>query len=57
VHERAVVALHGGQPVELQLLYPDLGIDEPLRAIAGRYRLDVEALLAAALIGLIATQV
>jgi hypothetical protein len=48
VHERAVVALRGGHPVELQLLYPDLGVDEPLRAAAGRYRLDAEALIAAA---------
>lgn len=48
VHARAVVALHSGQPVELQLLYPDLGIDEPVRAAAGRYRLDAEALIAAA---------
>ena len=48
VHARVVVALHGGQPVELQLLYPDLGVEEPLRAAAGRYRLDAEALIAAA---------
>ena len=45
---RAVVALQVEQPVELQLLYPDLGLDEPLSAAAGRYGLDAEALRAAA---------
>jgi hypothetical protein len=48
VHKRAIVALQNGLPVELQLLYPDLGLDEPLRAAAGRYGLDSEALIAAA---------
>ena len=48
VHSRAVVALADGKPVEVQLLYPDMGIDEPLAAVAGRYQLDLEALQAAA---------
>lgn len=48
VHARAIVALLDEQPVELQLLYPDLGIDEPLAAVADRYGLDHEALAAAA---------
>jgi hypothetical protein len=48
VHSRAVVALQDEQPVELQLLYPDLGVDEPLNAAAERYSLDAEALIAAA---------
>ena len=48
VHSCAIVALQDGQPVELQLLYPDLGLDEPLRAAADRYELDFEALSAAA---------
>jgi hypothetical protein len=48
VHSCAIVALKDGKPVELQLLYPDLGLDEPLRAAAERYELDFEALLAAA---------
>ncbi|MGH2956133.1 MAG: hypothetical protein ACRDL6_03970 [Solirubrobacterales bacterium] len=48
VHERAVVAIAGGRPVEIQLLYPSLGTDEPLGAAAGRYSLDAEALEAAA---------
>jgi hypothetical protein len=47
-HPRAIVALRNGEPVELQLLYPDLEIDEPLRAAAARYGLDSEALIAAA---------
>jgi hypothetical protein len=48
VHPRAIVALHNGQPVEVQLLYPEHGIDEPLRMIARRYSLDAGALVAAA---------
>jgi len=48
VHERAVVALSDGQPIEVQILYPDLGIDEPLERAAARYDLDLEALKAAA---------
>jgi hypothetical protein len=48
VHPRAIVALAAGKPVEVQLLYPDLGISEPLAAVADRYDLDREALAAAA---------
>ncbi len=48
VHSRAIVALAGGKPVEVQLLYPDLGISEPLAAVADRYELDLEELHAAA---------
>ena len=48
VDVRAVVALADGKPVEVQLLYADLGIDEPLAAVADRYDLDREALQAAA---------
>lgn len=48
VHSRAIVALAGGKPVEIQVLYPDLGIAEPLDAAARRYDLDREALCAAA---------
>jgi hypothetical protein len=48
VHSRAIVALADGTPVEVQLLYPDLGIVEPLAAVADRYELDREALNAAA---------
>jgi len=48
VHERAIVALRDGSPVELQLLYPDLGLNEPIHAAAERYELDPQALAAAA---------
>jgi hypothetical protein len=48
-HKRAVVAIRGDQPIELQLLYPDMGIAEPLAAVASRHGLDEEALAAAAL--------
>ena len=48
VHARAIVALADRKPVEVQLLYPDMGVDEPLAAVAERYALDVEALRAAA---------
>jgi hypothetical protein len=48
VHARAIVALAAGRPVEVQLLYPDMGISEPLAAVAERYELDREALYAAA---------
>ena len=47
-HPRAIVALCNGEPIELQLLYPDLGVDGPLCAVAERYGLDPEALAAAA---------
>lgn len=47
-YPRAVVALNHGEPVELQLLYPDLGLEEPLRAAARGYDLDPQALIAAA---------
>jgi hypothetical protein len=48
VHPRAIVALADDQPVEVQLLYPDMGLAEPLAAVAERYDLDREALAAAA---------
>ena len=48
VNWRAIVALADGKPVELQLLYPHMGIVEPLAAVAERYDLDREALQAAA---------
>ncbi|MHB8693618.1 MAG: hypothetical protein ACYDHH_20465 [Solirubrobacteraceae bacterium] len=48
VHARAIVALDRGTPVEVQLLYPDMGVVEPLAAVASRYGLDREALQAAA---------
>lgn len=48
VHSRAIVALADGKPIAVQLLYPDMGLDEPLAAVAERYGLDLEALRAAA---------
>ena len=49
VDARAIVALAEGKPVEVQLLYPDLGIAaRPVAAVADRYELDREALHAAA---------
>jgi hypothetical protein len=47
VHSRAIVALRDDRAVELQILYPDLGIDEPVSAAARAYSLDEEALVAA----------
>jgi hypothetical protein len=47
-HPRAIVALRDDEPVKLQLLYPNLGVEDPLRAVAGCYGLDPEALVAAA---------
>ncbi len=48
VHARAVVAISAGQPIEMQLLYPEMGVAEPLAAAAARHGLDREALAAAA---------
>ena len=48
VHERCTVAVVAGRPIDVEILYPDLGIDEPLAAAAARYELDLEALSAAA---------
>lgn len=47
VHSRAIVALRDDRAVELQILYPDLGIDEPVSAAVRAYSLDEEALVAA----------
>jgi hypothetical protein len=48
VHSRGIVALADGKPVEVQVLYPDMGITEPLSAASTRHGLDLEALTAAA---------
>lgn len=47
VHERCNVALVGGVAVDVELLYPALGIDEPLAAAAARHMLDLQQLRAA----------
>lgn len=48
VFSRANVAIAAGRAVNIELLYPDRGLEEPLRAVAARYELDAEALIAAA---------
>lgn len=48
VGERVNVSFADNKPVNVELLYPDLGLEEPLREAAGRYKLDAEALIAAA---------
>lgn len=47
-HERCTVLLSGDTVIDVELLYPGDGIEEPLRAAADGYGLDVEALCAAA---------
>ncbi len=48
VHPRGIVALADGRPIEVQILYTDLGISEAVAAAARRHSLDLEALTAAA---------
>lgn len=48
VGQRVNVAFANGEPVNVELLYPDLGLEEPLHAAADRFELDAEALIAAA---------
>ena len=48
VHERGGVLLVAGEPAFVEVLYPDLGIDEPLAAAARAHGLDLESLRAAA---------
>lgn len=47
-HDRANVAFADGRVANVEILYPDLGLDEPITLVAARYALDVEALKAAA---------
>lgn len=47
VQPRVSVAIADGIPVNVELLYPNLGLEEPLRLAAERYELDAEALIAA----------
>jgi hypothetical protein len=48
VHRRDTVTLVGSRPLGVEILYPDLGIEEPVGVMAERYGLDAGALLAAA---------
>lgn len=47
-HPRAVVHSDHGKPAVVDILYPSLGIEEPIAAVAAAYELDGEALLSAA---------
>jgi hypothetical protein len=48
VSQQVNVAIADGRPVNVELLYPDLGLEQPLRLAAERFELDAEALIAAA---------
>ena len=48
VDPRLNVAFANGVPVNIEFLYPELGLEPPLRAAATIYDLDFEALIAAA---------
>jgi hypothetical protein len=48
VGQQVNVTLADGKPVNVELLYPNLGLEEPLHAAADRFELDAEALIAAA---------
>lgn len=48
VSDQVNVAIANGRPVNVELLYPDLGLEQPLRLAAERFDLDAEALIAAA---------
>lgn len=48
VGDRVNVAVARGRPVNVELLYPYLGIDGPLHAAASRFGLDAETLIAVA---------
>ncbi len=48
VHERAIVAVSDGVPVEVQLLYPTKGVEPPLKAAVKKYpNLELDGLRAA----------
>jgi Protein of unknown function (DUF2283) len=48
VEPRLNVAIANQMPVNIELLYPGLGVEKPLQVVAARYGLDAEALVAAA---------
>jgi len=48
VGDRVNVAFASGKPANVELLYPDLGLEKPLQDAATRYGLDAEALVATA---------
>jgi hypothetical protein len=48
VGQRVNVTFADGKPVNVELLYPSLGLEQPLQDAAARFGLDAEALVAAA---------
>jgi prepilin-type processing-associated H-X9-DG protein len=48
VGRRVNVSFADGRAVNVELLYPNLGLEKPLEDAAARYELDAEALIAAA---------
>jgi len=48
VGERVNVSFADNKPVNVEVLYPNLGLEEPLREAADRFELDAEVLIAAA---------
>ena len=48
VHPQAVVAIQDGRPVVIDVIGAAADVKQPLEAVASRYELDVEALVAAA---------
>lgn len=48
VGRRLNVSFADGKPVNVELLYPNLGLEKPLQDAAARFGLDAEALIAAA---------
>jgi hypothetical protein len=48
VGQQVNVAFADGKPVNVELLYPNLGLEKPLLDAADRFELDAEALIAAA---------
>jgi hypothetical protein len=48
VHPRSIVHLADGEPAQVDFLYPDLGLEEPIAAAVRQFGLDGQALEAAA---------
>ena len=48
VGEQVNVTFADGKPVNVELLYPNLGLEKPLQDAAAQFDLDAEALVAAA---------
>jgi hypothetical protein len=48
VHPRLIVHLAEGEPAQVDVLYPDLGLEEPIAAAVHQFGFDGQALEAAA---------